>query len=248
MMGLSDSLAALNHQRFQGFEDQNSYRAAWLFDGPSFKKLNVHDFSNDEIKKLDGQLCILSGLYGILKATDAIKPYRLEMGCRLDVDGEKNLYQFWEKHELTSELASLANGKCIVNCASQEYSKVINFDELRNEGVQIIDIVFQGNNGRLASVFAKQARGLFCRFVAKADPSSVEDLQSFTGDGHYVFKEQSGEKLIFERHATPQSDGDEVLWGGQQEAPKKKKGSTKKKQEKIATTKRTASKVKRSKK
>ena len=147
-----------------------------------------------------------------------MQPYRLEMGTKLEVDGSKNLYEFWKEHGLTKQVAELASSeqRCILNCASQEYSKVLDFKELRNEGLQVVDIVFQGaNGGRMASVFAKQARGMFVRYVAKAKPSSIEALQGFTGDGHFVFASQSDDtKLVFERHATPQSEGDEALWGG----------------------------------
>ncbi|KAL3939038.1 MAG: hypothetical protein SGBAC_006164 [Bacillariaceae sp.] len=223
MMKLSDSLAKLNYDRYQTFENQPTYPAGWLFDGPSFQKLNIHDFSDEELDRLDSSLCILSGLYGFLRPKDPMQPYRLEMGTRLAVNDEtKNLYEFWKQHGLTKQVAEFAASeedekRCILNCASQEYSKVLDFAELRGKenDLQVVDVVFQAaNGGRMASVFAKQARGMFVRYVAKANPTSLESLQGFTGDGHYVFASQSDDKVVFERHATPQSDGDEALWGG----------------------------------
>lgn len=230
MMKLSDSLAKLNYDRYQSFAEQPTYPAGWLFDGPSFQKLNVHDFSDEELDRLDSSLCILSGLYGFLRPKDPMQPYRLEMGTRLEVDGSKNLYEFWKEHSLTKQVAELASNEksCILNCASQEYSKVIDFKELRKEGLQVVDVVFQAaNGGRMASVYAKQARGMFVRYVAKENPMSMEALQGFTGDGHYVFASQSDEnKLVFERHATPQSEGDEALWGGATKTKATKKKAT----------------------
>ena len=44
---------------------------------------------------------ILSGLYGILRPLDLMKPYRLEMGTKLETD-KQNLYEFGE-----------INGKCL---------------------------------------------------------------------------------------------------------------------------------------
>ena len=38
---------------------------------------------------------ILDALYGILKPLDSIKPYRLEMGTKLQTQRGKNLYAFW---------------------------------------------------------------------------------------------------------------------------------------------------------
>lgn len=252
LMKLSDNLADLNYQRFQNFEDQPQYPAGWLFDGPSFQKLNIKDFDKKELDRLDSSLCILSGLYGFLRPSDPMQPYRMEMGTRLSIDEEtKNLYEFWKRHELTKHVSMLAlpssddtsTNRCILNCASQEYSKVLNFDELRaDHGVKVLDVVFQAaNGGRMASVYAKQARGMFVRFVAKANPSTLEELQEFTGDGHYVFASQTEDnQLIFERHATPQGKGDESRWANGEtikaQSPKKVKKTIK-----GATTKAKAS-------
>lgn len=243
MMKLSDSLAKLNHERYQSFEDQPTYPAGWLFDGPSFQKLNIRDFTEEELDRLDSSLCILSGLYGVLRPKDPMQPYRLEMGTRLEVDGSKNLYEFWKQHGLTKQVAQIASieKRCILNCASQEYSKVIDFAELREEEVQVVDVVFQAaNGGRMASVFAKQARGMFVRYIAKTNPTSLKALQGFTGDGHFVFASQSDDKMVFERHATPQSDGDEALWNGDvaaKPAAAKKKAPAKQKSMKSAAAK-----------
>jgi cytoplasmic iron level regulating protein YaaA (DUF328/UPF0246 family) len=250
LMKLSDNLAELNYQRYQNFNEQPQYQAGWLFDGPSFQKLNIKDFSQTELEMLDSSLCILSGLYGFLRPSDPMQPYRLEMGTRLSIDGgAKNLYEFWNQHELTKQVATFASSettkRCILNCASQEYSKVLNFDELRDEGLQVLDIVFQASNGgRMASVYAKQARGMFVRFVAKANPSTLEELQQFTGDGHYAFASQTDDKMIFERHATAQGEGDESLWnGGVIKASTKKKtvkGDAKTTEKKSPSSKRAA--------
>jgi cytoplasmic iron level regulating protein YaaA (DUF328/UPF0246 family) len=253
LMKLSDNLAELNYQRYQNFNEQPQYQAGWLFDGPSFQKLNINDFSKTELDRLDSSLCILSGLYGFLRPSDPMQPYRLEMGTRLSIDGDaKNLYEFWSQYELTKQVATFASSietrkRCILNCASQEYSKVLNFDELRDEGLQVLDIVFQASNGgRMASVYAKQARGMFVRFVAKANPSTLEELQQFTGDGHYAFASQTDDKMIFERHATAQGEGDESLWnGGESKASTKKKpvkGAAKATEKKSPSSKRAAEK------
>jgi len=193
----------LNYYRFQTFEEQEEHPAAYLFDGPAFRSLNIDDFSEDELSRLQESLCILSGCYGILRPLDGIKQYRLEMGSRLNVDGCKNLYEFWAKEHLTEEITKLAReNSChtILNCASQEYSKVVDFDELRNS-FNVVDCVFKGpNNGSLASVFGKQARGSMARFVAKKNPQTILDLQEFC-EGGMVFssKYSTPSSLTFER-------------------------------------------------
>ena len=42
-------------------------------------------------------MCILSGLYGVLRPLDLILPYRLEMGTRLKNARGGDLYAFWQE-------------------------------------------------------------------------------------------------------------------------------------------------------
>ena len=44
---------------------------------------------------MNERLRILSGIYGILKPSDEMNPYRLEMGTRHSFGKSKNLYEFW---------------------------------------------------------------------------------------------------------------------------------------------------------
>ena len=43
----------------------------------------------------EAHVCILSGLYGVLRPLDRMQPYRLEMGTALANPHGANLYQFW---------------------------------------------------------------------------------------------------------------------------------------------------------
>jgi len=220
LMGLSDNLAELNHTRFQGFRGQKRYPAADLFDGPSFKGLSVETMSQQERERLDKSLCILSGLYGFLRPTDEMQPYRLEMGTKLDVDGEPNLYKFWAKHGLTDTLAAEAKKNkvhTIINAASQEYAKVVDFELLREKhGLQVVEANFTAHSGRMAAVYAKQARGQLVRFVVKTKATSIKDLESFSGkDGHFKFNaaQSTPAKIVFERFTEPVTGGDEAFFG-----------------------------------
>ncbi len=48
-----------------------------------------------ELEYLQEHLRVLSGLYGMLAPFDAVVPYRLEMGSKLEVKGARDLYDFW---------------------------------------------------------------------------------------------------------------------------------------------------------
>ena len=69
--------------------------AALAYNGIAYKGLNAHDFSADDFTFAQQHLNILSGLYGIIRPMDAIRPYRLEFQRKIVPEGYKSLYDFW---------------------------------------------------------------------------------------------------------------------------------------------------------
>jgi len=100
LMGLSDKLAALNFDRYQSWKasktlSDDSKPSLLVFKGDVYQGLDAETLNNKQIKFAQKHLRILSGLYGILRPMDVIKPYRLEMGTKLETSKGKNLYEFW---------------------------------------------------------------------------------------------------------------------------------------------------------
>jgi len=125
LMSLSDPLAALNHDRFQRFAQQESKPAAWAFDGPAHKALAIASLSQAQQDYAQEHVMTLSGLYGCLRPRDCIRPYRLEMGTKLKTDRGSNLYEFWADtvaQEIKLRLEALPKAEqFVVNVASEEY-------------------------------------------------------------------------------------------------------------------------------
>ena len=101
LMGLSDKLAALNFDRYQSWKASKIVSAdtkpsVMVFKGDVYQGLDAETLNNKQIKFAQKHLRILSGLYGILRPMDVIKPYRLEMGTKLETSKGKNLYDFNE--------------------------------------------------------------------------------------------------------------------------------------------------------
>jgi uncharacterized protein len=65
------------------------------FNGDVYEGLDARTLAEADLDWLQEHLCILSGLYGVLRPLDLMQPYRLEMGTRLATPKGKNLYQFW---------------------------------------------------------------------------------------------------------------------------------------------------------
>ena len=99
LMDLSDALSSLNVARYQAWSSRstpkNARQAALAFDGDVYGGLDAKTLSPDDLAWAQDHVCILSGLYGVLRPLDLMQPYRLEMGTRLPTAQGKDLYQFW---------------------------------------------------------------------------------------------------------------------------------------------------------
>ena len=97
LMGVSDNIAALNVERFKswGNSQTEEKRAIFQFEGDVFKHLDARNLNSDDIGYMNQRLRILSGIYGLLRPSDEMNPYRLEMGTQYNFGDTKNLYDFW---------------------------------------------------------------------------------------------------------------------------------------------------------
>jgi len=99
LMDLSDKLASLNAARYEAwspkFTAKNSKQAVLAFDGDVYGGLDAKTLSAEELDWLQAHLCILSGLYGVLRPLDWVQPYRLEMGTRFANPRGRDLYAYW---------------------------------------------------------------------------------------------------------------------------------------------------------
>lgn len=188
MMGISDKLAELNWQRNQAFSKEftkeNSRQAVFAFSGDVYEGLDVKSLDNQEIKKLQNTLFILSGLYGILKPLDLIQPYRLEMGTKIKLGNHHNLYDFWGDKMTDFLNENLQENELFINLASNEYFSVINPKKLKTKIITPIFKDYKGDGLKIISFYAKKARGLMVRYLVKNQIDSIDDLKLFNYEGY----------------------------------------------------------------
>jgi cytoplasmic iron level regulating protein YaaA (DUF328/UPF0246 family) len=190
LQGISAKLAQLNTERNLRWEPpfttENAKQAVLAFDGDVYEGMNAGTFTEEELSITQDRIRILSGLYGLLRPLDLIQPYRLEMGTKLRIGQYRDLYYFWQDKITTAINQELkASGHILVNLASQEYFKAIDFSKLKGK---VITPIFQDNkNGKykIISFFAKRARGLMCRFIITNNISDPEDLKAFDLEGYH---------------------------------------------------------------
>jgi len=206
LMDLSDQLSGLNVARYQAwrpkFTAQNAKQAVLAFDGDVYGGLDAKTLGEAELDWLQQHLCILSGLYGVLRPLDWMQPYRLEMGTRLVTPKGKNLYQFWGRQiaEYLNERAQADKTPVVINLASEEYFKVVDRKALLPRVVTCAFEERKGDQYKVVSFFAKRARGLMVRHAVQHRITRVEQLKDFAQEG-YRFAPAASEPdhLVFRR-------------------------------------------------
>ncbi len=195
-MKISPSLAQLNFDRFQKFQDKPSSnaitQAIYTFKGDTYVGLKAEHFTKDDLLFAQQNLLIISGLYGMLKPLDGIQPYRFEMGTKIDLNGYKSLYEFWMDpliEFIKKRIETDKNG--ILNLASEEYSKVLNFNKI---GCKLVTPAFKTEkNGELKTVgiLSKRARGMLANYVIKNKIKDYSEVNGFSEDGYVYSKKLS---------------------------------------------------------
>lgn len=128
-------------------------------------------------------------------------------------------------HELTQRRVSSTQTSnqlptCyLLNLASDEYAKAVDLDNLQltkitntdddNDDnptlnrIHYVKIVFR-HQGRVIAIHAKRARGLFVRYMAWKNCTSMEELTAFDWENyHFVETASTEDTLVFDRDSAP---------------------------------------------
>ncbi len=194
LMKLSDKLSTLNAARFEEWQADHSSTdllpAIYAFNGDVYQGLDVQSLDQASLARLGDRVRILSGLYGLLRPFDAMRPYRLEMGTKLFAPPVSSLSKFW-KILVTKELNQKLAGEPLLNLASNEYAAAVNFDLLEQPVISPIFKDFKNGEYKIISFYAKKARGLMTRFMVEANAMTANDLLSFNYGGYEYSEEHS---------------------------------------------------------
>lgn len=160
--------------------------AALTFRGDIYSGLSASKWNSHDAEFAQRHLLILSGLYGILRPFDEIKPYRLEMGYRVKIN-DLNLEKYWEA-ELSQ---ALDLHETYINLTANEYYKVIQ-KQLAAATVitpKFLTISKKTNQPTFVAVHAKIARGSFANWLIK---NQINDPNTITGYNllNYAYNQQ----------------------------------------------------------
>ena len=202
-MKISLNLAILNKERNDNwrfpFPKNESKQALLSFKGEVYQNMKIEKFNKSDFKFANDRLRILSGLYGMLKPSDLILPYRLEMGTKLKIGDNSNLYDFWGESVTDHLLNEIKEDKFLVNLASEEYFKVINKKQIPIPIVTPIFKDIKNGKAKVISFYAKRARGEMCNYIIKNKIVSIDKIKRFN-NLNYIFTEENFGNLIFTRY------------------------------------------------
>ncbi len=206
LMDLSDTLSGLNVARYQAwrpkFTAKNSRQAVLAFNGDVYDGLDARTLKLEDLTWAQAHVCILSGLYGVLRPLDWMQPYRLEMGTSLENPKGKTLYKFWGTQiaDYLNERLQAQKTPVVVNLASQEYFKAVDTKALQTRVIECVFEDWKGGQYKVISFFAKRARGLMARYAITRRLTTPRQLEKFNLDG-YAFDAKTSEpdRLVFRR-------------------------------------------------
>ena len=159
-----------------------THPALFLYDGIQYKNIDVTTLEKKEIAFLNKNLFIADSLYGLLRPTDLISPYRLDFNTKFSFVNIAN-YRDQLRNILTSP---------VINLCSKEFGALLPPEKT-------ITIHFlQKIKGitKSYSTYTKMERGRFVRYLAKKGDTSMQTLFSYSDNGYTLDRKNSTEKNI----------------------------------------------------
>lgn len=179
VMAVSPELAARTAALHAAWEPAGGCAAADSFAGDIYSGLRSRDLPPAARDRAQRRLRILSGLYGILRPDDAIRPYRLEMGYRLPAG---SLYDFWGER-IARRLPAAGP---LVDLTAAEYGRTVTrfVDRRRLVTPKFLTVNPRTGAPGFVTVHAKVARGVFARWLLTADVDDPARLPEFAEIGY----------------------------------------------------------------
>lgn len=182
LMHISPALAKLNADRFRDFADAPERPAIFAFDGDVYTGFDVKTLEEEALPFAQDHLRLLSGLYGMLRPLDLMRPYRLEMGTRW-APRHKKLTDWWGDRigKALAEDVAADGERVVLNLASQEYWAGV-AGHLPAD-VRVVAIDFRDGD-RFVSFHAKKARGMMARWMVEHRITEIDAMRGFDSDGY----------------------------------------------------------------
>ncbi|MCK8456055.1 peroxide stress protein YaaA [Sphingomonas faeni] len=184
LMHISPALAKLNADRYRDFDTLPERPAMFAFAGDVYTGLEAKTLDEAAVDYAQDHVRMLSGLYGLLRPLDLMRPYRLEMGTRW-APRKTKLTDWWGDRiaKLLADDVDAEGSGTIVNLASQEYWAAA--DGKLPSSIRVVAIDFrEGEAQKFVSFHAKKARGMVARWLVEHRVDDIDGIKGFDSDGY----------------------------------------------------------------
>jgi cytoplasmic iron level regulating protein YaaA (DUF328/UPF0246 family) len=184
LMHISPALAKLNADRFRDFDTLPERPAMFAFAGDVYTGLEAKTLDEAAVDYAQDHVRLLSGLYGLLRPLDLMRPYRLEMGTRW-APRKTKLTDWWGDRiaKLLADDVETEGSGTILNLASQEYWAAA--QGKLPASIRVVAIDFrEGEAQKFVSFHAKKARGMVARWLVEHRIDDIEGIKGFDSDGY----------------------------------------------------------------
>ena len=184
LMHISPALAKLNADRYRDFDTLPERPAMFAFAGDVYTGLAAKTLDEAAVDYAQDHVRMLSGLYGLLRPLDLMRPYRLEMGTRW-APRKTKLTDWWGDRiaKLLADDVETEGSGTILNLASQEYWAAA--EGKMPSSIRVVAIDFrEGEAQKFVSFHAKKARGMVARWLVEHRVDDIEGIKGFDSDGY----------------------------------------------------------------
>ena len=192
ILKIKENLLIETSNNMHNYNDLKLSNAISLYDGVSFRQLNLDSYTESNLKYIKNNVFIFSAFYGIVNGLTNIKPYRLDMTNKIL---NENPYKFWKDSINNFLLNTLENSNDFyLNLASKEFSKIV------NDNIKVINVEFRqniDNTLKNISTEAKKARGLLLNYLIKNNICNLDQIKDFKESGYKYSNTYSNESTLF---------------------------------------------------
>jgi uncharacterized protein len=206
LLGTSEKLTMQSATEIKDFDINhtplNAKPAIIAYSGDVYGGLEAHTFTNRQLEQAGRDVLILSGLYGVLRGSDIIQPYRLDISASIETKAGKTLYPYWKPKitDFVNQYCIANTYNLILNLASDEYAKAIDWSKINTQVINVSFLDEKNGKRKVISYNAKRARGIMASMVIKDKLLKVSQLTNLTIDGYKYDKIASSDHhLVYVR-------------------------------------------------
>jgi cytoplasmic iron level regulating protein YaaA (DUF328/UPF0246 family) len=157
-------------------------RAIERYTGVLYRELDAGSLPGPARRRLERDLLVVSGLWGLVAPDDPIPHYKLKMSASVPSLGKLST---WWRPELTAALGGRARRAMVWDLLPQEHAAAIRWDDL--EPRERVTVRFVDDRGKTVSHWNKLLKGSLVRWLAGNPGATVDDLRAFDHPQGYRF-------------------------------------------------------------